>query len=455
MSKITIQSNGDNSFRILKSEWTEYEVKAKNFEIQKVYTTQDEYKVRANQVYTKEVLFWEPIKNIEVDGTTYDNYEDLSEALTPILFKKGGGTGGGGTDGIESIQEGVGIIIDDTDPKNPIISTEESSLTIEQARQNGNVLEGDIEFEDGVVLKYNKNNWFKSFSFGYPDESITFSFINGETSDNAFFQISSDGLSYSNSNSLSKGIISNREFDKQGDRKAFAQISDIEDKSIPLSGTLENKPITGDLKINTNTSPVKFESNYPDTNISFGVEYGDGVYMYFYEPNINRYTSIAPNTAGIQITAPFDSLGIYGQADYSDNDPTNKLIYTQRSYVDKSNSYSTDEIKTGGTWTDNKQIYKKTIVVTDMSTLIVNSIDVQSYIPDIATIISAPSIEIDYSTFGGYKQIGALGNIAHVKIIDGDGTPNKAVLLDNSDTGVNLTDLLSVTITLEYTKTSN
>ncbi len=97
MSKITIQSHGDNSFRILKSEWTEFEVKAKNFELQKIYTTQDEYKVRAKQVYTQEVLFWEPIENIEVDGVTYSTYEELSQVLTPILFKKGGGSGSGGT----------------------------------------------------------------------------------------------------------------------------------------------------------------------------------------------------------------------------------------------------------------------------------------------------------------------------------------------------------------------
>lgn len=38
-----------------------------------------------------------------------------------------------------------------------------------------------------------------------------------------------------------------------------------------------------------------------------------------------------------------------------------------KDYVDNSNSYSTQEIKTGGTWIDGKPIYRKTLVFTDIA----------------------------------------------------------------------------------------
>jgi hypothetical protein len=47
--------------------------------------------------------------------------------------------------------------------------------------------------------------------------------------------------------------------------------------------------------------------------------------------------------------------------------PKIKLIYAQRSYVDKANSYSTTETLTGGTWIDGKPIYRKVTSYTSVS----------------------------------------------------------------------------------------
>ena len=58
-------------------------------------------------------------------------------------------------------------------------------------------------------------------------------------------------------------------------------------------------------------------------------------------------------------------VGLTSDMDYSERDEGNPLIYAQRSYVDKANSYSTDEIKTGGTWIDGKPIYRKVIVLSE------------------------------------------------------------------------------------------
>lgn len=99
MAKIIIQSNGDDSFKYKKDYFTEMEVKPKNYELRKIYRSTDpgDFHVQARHVYQNEILFDEPIDNISVDGTVYVTYEALSGVLTPILFKKGGGTGGGGT----------------------------------------------------------------------------------------------------------------------------------------------------------------------------------------------------------------------------------------------------------------------------------------------------------------------------------------------------------------------
>lgn len=69
-------------------------------------------------------------------------------------------------------------------------------------------------------------------------------------------------------------------------------------------------------------------------------------------------TSIDISPQGVSIAAPESSKGISSPTDYSAN--ITDLDYTQKIYVDKSNSYSTTEIKTGGTWIDGKPIYRKT-----------------------------------------------------------------------------------------------
>lgn len=37
-----------------------------------------------------------------------------------------------------------------------------------------------------------------------------------------------------------------------------------------------------------------------------------------------------------------------------------EFLYAQRSYINKMNSYSMEEVKTGGKWIDNKPLYKIT-----------------------------------------------------------------------------------------------
>ena len=73
------------------------------------------------------------------------------------------------------------------------------------------------------------------------------------------------------------------------------------------------------------------------------------LYMYLgtnvlpdYTSNVNEYTYIKA-TSGL-----------------AENQQEN-VLNDVKGYVDKSNSYSTQEVKTGGTWIDGKPIYRKTI----------------------------------------------------------------------------------------------
>lgn len=60
--------------------------------------------LRIENVHTGEALAANfRLDQIEVDGQVYETYEELSAALTPILFKKGGGSGDGGTTNQENI----------------------------------------------------------------------------------------------------------------------------------------------------------------------------------------------------------------------------------------------------------------------------------------------------------------------------------------------------------------
>lgn len=196
--------------------------------------------LRIDQANTGENLIKNfTISEIQVDGTTYDTYEELSAVLAPILFKKGGGSGSGGTD-----------------------------ITLEQARQNGNVFEGDVSFINYSKINHEQNGVNKKIEFldeygieiretyldektGYISTSYegVYSYVGNE---NGSFSTSLYNNSFIFGSTIpgSKGIIGNQEFNKQGDRKSFAQLSDVYDSNsystdeIKTGGTwIDGKPI--------------------------------------------------------------------------------------------------------------------------------------------------------------------------------------------------------------------
>lgn len=104
------------------------------------------------------------------------------------------------------------------------------SLTLEQARQNGNVLEGGVNFIADSALGFIQENSDGSVGVWEFDHGSTT--ISGYDENNSWgIGISKESAIINSTDSNFQGIIGNQEFDKQGDRKAFAQIADVEDAS--------------------------------------------------------------------------------------------------------------------------------------------------------------------------------------------------------------------------------
>ena len=98
--KIQIES-GDDAFKFKDQSINFFESRPKIYQLERYGALKKDpakIPVIARNVHTGDFLFQGiTVQEIEVDGITYDTYEELSEVLTPILFKKGGGSGGGGT----------------------------------------------------------------------------------------------------------------------------------------------------------------------------------------------------------------------------------------------------------------------------------------------------------------------------------------------------------------------
>lgn len=198
-----------------------------------------------------------------------DQIKQLWLAIKRVENSGGSGTGGA-TNVITEDSDTVAFTGNGT-AGNPLsaesVGGGTSDSTLEQARQNGNVLEGDVEFvldKDPVKIHNTTSGGERGIDFrddGYLDVYIddkntmvsigTNSIIlQSESEDgNTAISINNSEGSISASTTIpnSKGIVGNQEFDKQGDRKAFAQMSDVYDANsystteIKTGGTFENE----------------------------------------------------------------------------------------------------------------------------------------------------------------------------------------------------------------------
>lgn len=164
-------------------------------------------------------------------------------------------------------------------------------------------------------------------------------------------------------------------------KKLLLRVNKLENTSsnknfIPLTGTEEGKPITGDLKIESYSGKkIKSYLQGEGGNAIDLTRVDEGLFLEsYYGEGTDGVKSAELVVKGANVMyipmngAEETSIGFSGSIDHSDRTSgsveSDKLIYAQRSYVDRANSYTINETLTGGTWIDGKPIYRKVIQFT-------------------------------------------------------------------------------------------
>ena len=260
-------------------------------------------------------------------------------------------------------------------------------------------------------------------------------------------------------------------------------------KKVPMSGYLYCDGSTFDennypalyMYLGTNVLPdyrecvmVGAEQNTTDTIATHDV-YGEGE---FKDDQLQEHSHSVPNsnpTGTNQLSVQHSGEGFYGNIYTNTNsgragDTTHgkqKAVYVYikatsglaenqqenvlnevKGYVDSSNSYSTDEVKTGGKWIDGKPIYRK---VVDFGAL-----------PN-ATIKEVSFDNINADTFVKIEGIAMNNSGSAVTIPFADtsaATQSIAIFINSSSVSIstgatNRSDYTKCYITIEYTKTTD
>ena len=122
------------------------------------------------------------------------------------------------------------------------------------------------------------------------------------------------------------------------------------------------------------------------------------------------------------------------------------VLKNVKDYVDNSNSYSTQEVKTGGTWIDGKPIYRKTFIYEGETTAL--------------AVITIGSI----SNFGVVETIkGTLkfdrGNVIHLGYMNNDNSRPFEAAIETSGNVIVISPYNNanskIVVTVEYTKTTD
>ena len=136
-------------------------------------------------------------------------------------------------------------------------------------------------------------------------------------------------------------------------------------ESVPLAGTMSNKPVTGDIFITNNVNSTTLSTGYvscSDNADNSTIMNSSTIEMI---ASGSRALTIAKNgitnyESKYNITCHgISSRGLSGAFDYTPN--IKDLDYIQKKYADKQHSYTREEVRTGGLWIDNKPIYRKTV----------------------------------------------------------------------------------------------
>jgi len=148
----------------------------------------------------------------------------------------------------------------------------------------------------------------------------------------------------------------------------IALLSDVT-AGIPLSGTTTGNPVTGDIEINNDKGLV----NINDTEGTFTkVSTIDGeLQLYSANDTFNSYLGIGATSIRVNSSDP-DSIGLTAQEDYSsNNDGTDRKIYTQTGWVQDYVAAEIAGVGGGGTVTSVTGVSGETTVASGTTTPVV------------------------------------------------------------------------------------
>jgi hypothetical protein len=236
----------------------------------------------------------------------------------------------------------------------------------------------------------------------------------------------------------------------------FGWENKISSEYIPLTGTVSNKPVKGDIVIK-NGNQAAF--NY--TRLSSGTIFcsdisNSGVFVNprsitFLESGAGMIGDISLSgisTREDSYTIASNGLsprGLSGAQDYTSN--VKDLDYIQKKYTDRQQSYTKEEVKTGGLWIDNKPIYRKTVVFTHIPEE--GIIEIENIFKDMEIIVSNQMYTQWYDMKADFAGNQLRGNI----FITLQKEFVQFLVKDNPSYNYSAID--AFTLTLEYTKKSD
>jgi hypothetical protein len=234
-------------------------------------------------------------------------WEYLNSTVASLFKNRGGG-------GIESIQPGTGVNIDDSDPSNPIINVVgDGSSSLQDVTDLGNTTTNDINFSgDSVGLLFDNGAKFQKGTTdaglgGYKGVAQICS-INYELKWEAgrLFYIEQDGFTIrevthnftqipSQNDDASKGFVIGSRW-VLDDGKVYLCSDNTNGNAIweyvlppyiPLTGTDKDK-VTGNIQVATDKNGlISLEYNNGDI-IGLGVDYGGYSAISFYNAGVNQ-----------------------------------------------------------------------------------------------------------------------------------------------------------------------
>ena len=221
---------------------------------------------------TTPLVFSTQYTNIRVDGDSFDTALEAISRLNQIVFSKGGGSGtGGATNVITEDSDTVAFTGNGTagTPLKAEVKSDGLDYIPLTGTEKDKTVTGDVE----------TYNFFKTYSvapngnnFGYYFDEGTFKIFNDgfvQFDVGYDFAFGPDALILTLNGPSRKGIIGNVEYDKLGDRNAFAQLSDVYDANsystdeTKTGGTwIDGKPIYIITQLTADTPPT-METVFP------------------------------------------------------------------------------------------------------------------------------------------------------------------------------------------------